>query len=271
MEKTVSRPYDKWAMLQRASLKHIKGNDLRVYADLLTYANDEGKCWPSVETIGKDLDMHPRNVQKHLANLEQDGWIEKHFRKDTSTEYQLYYVKVKEEDKLASKVSPKKKSNPSDGVVISTRSGVAKTTVPGVADSTVSGVADSTTQTDHLTDQYNIPIEQVGLVVNQGNQEDEKTDYVCTPEERTQFDDLWKKYSAKGENRGSAFSAWKKYCSYGDDRLLRTITNTLDNSSGTYMTTQMKAAHAKYVNKQEQEENERKLIERNKSNPLQQL
>jgi predicted transcriptional regulator len=266
MKKTVTRPFDKWAMLQRASLKYIKGNDLRVYADLLTYANDEGKCWPSVETIGKDLDMHPRNVQKHLANLEQDGWIEKHFRKDTSTEYQLYYVKVKDAEK------PKtKKSNPSDGVVKSTVSGVAKMTVPGVVKTTVPGVADSTTLTDHLTDHNNIPIEQVDLVVNQGNQDDESTGYVCAPEERTEFDDLWKKYGVKGENRGSAYSAWKRYCAVGSERLLIMIKSRLDDSSGTYMTTQMKAAYSAYVKVLEGYENDRKLDEYNKMNPLQQL
>ncbi len=252
MEKTVEAPKDGWGKIQREVLIHLKGNDFRVYSALSTYANTSGQCYPAVETLAKVTGITPRNIQKHLANLEQNGWIVKHLRTNNSTIYQLYYVKVSK----PSKNLPKRRS---------------KIDVAGTSEIDVGEVSKTDVLTDHLTDQYNIPIEQVGLVVNQGNQEDETTSYVCTPEERTQFDGLWNRFGVKGENHGSAFSAWKKYCSVGDDRLLRIIINTLDDTSGTYMTTQMKAAHAKYVKKQEHEEQERKVEERNKKHPLQQL
>ena len=245
MKKTITKPYDKWAMLQRASLKHIKGNDLRVYADLLTYTDDKGKCWPSVTTIAKDLGMHTRNVQKHLANLERDGWIEKHFRFDTSTVYQLYYVKVKDEDKPKTKKINKKKSDSSDGVVKSTRSGVAKRTAPQMADLTVSGVANSTTLTDHLTDHNNRHNEQLVPVVLNENAE-KKYNYVLTVEERVMFDKLFSMHKQDGESKSSAISAYRKYASLGDPNLMTWIETNLDSSTGTYMTNQMKQIREDY-------------------------
>lgn len=258
MKKTVSRPHDNWGKLQRATLKYLKGNDLRVYADLLTYANDEGKCWPSVATIAKDLGMHSRNVQKSLANLEQDGWIEKHFRFDTSTVYQLYYVEVK--DKTKTKKSLKKKMKPSDGVVKSTRSGVVKRTAPQVADLTVSGVADSTTLTDHLTDHNNRHNEQLVPVVKNENVM-KKNDYSLTVDERIMFDKLFDTYRQEGESKSSALSAFRKYASLGDPSLMTWIETSLDSSTGTYMTTQMKHIREDYDDSIERKRREKEFQE----------
>ena len=48
MKKTTNRPRKNWGPMQREMLKHIKGNDLRVFMDLLTYADKEAKCFPAV-------------------------------------------------------------------------------------------------------------------------------------------------------------------------------------------------------------------------------
>lgn len=266
MKKTISRPHDKWAIIQRESLKYLKGNDLRVYADLLTYADIEGQCFPSVETIGKDLAIHPRNVQRHLANLEEQGWIEKHLRTNTSTNYQLYFVKVNDKTSL-------NKNDSSDGVVKSAVSGVVKSTVPEVAENAVSGVADSTTLTDHLTDQYNKPQEQAIADCSNNEKLNDDDSYKCSDEERSKFDDLWSQHSVQGENEGSAYSAWKKYCAYNDPVLLNMIQLDLEQKikSGTYMTTLMKFAYQNYCRVKEKQESDRKLTEKNAKNPEQQL
>lgn len=268
MKKTITRPYDKWGKIQRESLKYLKGNDLRVYADLLTYADTKGRCYPSVETIANDLGMHKRNVQRSLANLERDGWIEKHLRTNTSTIYQLYFVMVKDTTKYAVK-----KSSSSDGVVKSTVSEVAKITVPQMADSTVSGVADSTILTDHLTDHINKPQEQSSADCLSNKKISGGNTYKCSDEERSQFEDLWSQYSVHGENEGSAYAAWKKYCSYNDPVLLNMIQLDLEQKvkSGTYMTTLMKFTYQTYCRLLEKQESDQKLTERNIKNPEQQL
>ena len=270
MKKTISRPHDKWGKIQRESLKYLKGNDLRVYADLLTYANSNGQCWPSVGTIGKDLGMHSRNVQKNLANLERDGWIEKHLRKDTSTIYQIYHVKVNDKTNPDTNISPNKKSDLSVGVAKSTVTGVAKITVPEVAITTVSGVADSTTLTDHLTDQNNKPQEHVVTVVSNISSNDTNK-HVCSHEERKLFSDMWLRYSVPNEHEGSAFSAWRYYCSFNDPKLLQHIKNLMSNKTGTYMTNQMKQAKDDYYKQRELSEKKRISEIENKKNPEQSL
>lgn len=273
MKKTISRPHDNWGKIQRESLKYLKGNDLRVYADLLTYANDKGKCWPSVETISKDLGISSRNVQKHLANLERDGWIEKHLRTNTSTIYQLYFVKTSKDSikvkKIKSRSAPKNKI----GVSKSDVTGTSKNDISEVSKNDVSGVSESDVLTDHLTDQYNKPQEQAIVDCFNNEKSNHGDTYDCTDEERSKFDDLWSQHSVQGENEGSAYSAWRKYCAYNDPVLLNMIQLDLEQKfkSGSYMTTLMKFAYQDYCRVKEKQENARKLTERNAKNPEQQL
>ncbi|WP_174941276.1 helix-turn-helix domain-containing protein [Burkholderia lata] len=56
-------------------------------------ANDEGVCWPSVETIRRKCSMGERTVQRHLDDLEQAGIISRSFRKGRSTTYQVHESK----------------------------------------------------------------------------------------------------------------------------------------------------------------------------------
>ncbi len=270
MKKTISRPHDRWGKIQRESLKYLKGNNLRVYADLLTYADSKGRCYPSVETIANDLDIHPRNVQKALASLEREGWIEKHLRTNTSTIYQLYFVKVYDESKQRGKEKPAKKSNSSDGVAKSTGSGVVKRTAPQVAKNAVSGVAESTTLTDHLTDHNNRHNEQSAIVVSDQVNDDVGA-YECTSEERKRFQRLWDRYSVPNEAEGSAYSAWELYCSKGDAGLLQHIENHMSNKTGTYMTNQMKQSRDDYYEKIHRKERERLAEEERKKNPEQSM
>ena len=56
-------------------------------------ANDEGVCWPSVETIRRKCSMGERTVQRHLDDLESAGIITRSFRKGRSTTYQVHESK----------------------------------------------------------------------------------------------------------------------------------------------------------------------------------
>ena len=65
-----------------------------VYMYLKNRANAEGRCWPSVRTIAKDLSLSRATVQRALRELQQDGWIatEPRWRENgscTSNSYRL--------------------------------------------------------------------------------------------------------------------------------------------------------------------------------------
>ena len=58
--------------LYAAELPH---RDVAVYMYLKHRANAEGRCWPSVRTIAKDLSLSRATVQRALRELQQGGWI----------------------------------------------------------------------------------------------------------------------------------------------------------------------------------------------------
>lgn len=47
---------------------------------LADYANDEGYCWPKVETIAEKCGITPRSVIRHLQTLEAEGWLSRETR-----------------------------------------------------------------------------------------------------------------------------------------------------------------------------------------------
>ena len=55
-----------------------------VYARLRRYYGADGKCYPRVDTLGKEVALGERQVQKHLRTLEQEGYIRtvKRYKKD---------------------------------------------------------------------------------------------------------------------------------------------------------------------------------------------
>jgi len=171
---------------KRAVIKHIKGNDFRIYAYLVTRADDYGRCFPSVALIADETGITERNVQKHLANLEDAGWIKKNFRTNTSTMYQLYYVDT---SGTLGKTAKHKKS------------GTSKTDRSGMSKSDRSGVSESDAQTDHLTDHttnHNNSVVSVSVV-----NVDAKPSSVglkLSQEQKNDFEELWRKYRQDGES-----------------------------------------------------------------------
>jgi hypothetical protein len=52
-------------------------------------ANDEGKCWPSIETLMQKCSMGERTVQQHLAVMEAEGIVKRDMRAGRSTVYNI--------------------------------------------------------------------------------------------------------------------------------------------------------------------------------------
>lgn len=239
MEKTTKRPRNNYALMQREALRHIKGNDLRVYVDLLTYADKVGKCFPGVAKIAKDLGITERNVQKHLANLESEGWIKKNYRKNNSTLYQLYFVDTSNQNiSKVKRVSKEVSINDVSVVSNIDRRGVSFYDMPGMSKSDV--------QTDQRTDHYNRPQEQSVTVSVVSPELPSEKKYKLKPEERIKFRELWNMYHVEGESMRSAESAYSKYCSFEDKALMNRLHNFITDDSGTYLATQMKDIHEEY-------------------------
>lgn len=47
-----------------------------VYLYLWGRANKEGRCWPALRTIARDLKLSVRTVQRGIADLKQAGYLE---------------------------------------------------------------------------------------------------------------------------------------------------------------------------------------------------
>ena len=74
-----------------AELPH---RDVAVYIYLKHRSNAEGRYWPSVRTIAKDLSLSRATVQQALQEFQQAGWImvEPRWRENgscTSNSYRL--------------------------------------------------------------------------------------------------------------------------------------------------------------------------------------
>lgn len=54
----------------------LAAGPLRVLVALGCYVNRDGQCWPSVPTLARDLGMTDRGLQKHLALLIDEGFLE---------------------------------------------------------------------------------------------------------------------------------------------------------------------------------------------------
>jgi hypothetical protein len=65
------------------------GTHLLVLLALADWANDEGVCWPKVETLCKKARVSRATCQRVLADLERDGALVRDFRQNHSTLYRL--------------------------------------------------------------------------------------------------------------------------------------------------------------------------------------
>lgn len=54
-------------------MTRLQGSPSTVWHYLSTFANNEGECWPKIDTIAADLGLHDRTVQRALKALEDGG------------------------------------------------------------------------------------------------------------------------------------------------------------------------------------------------------
>lgn len=88
----------------------IKGAKLVIMARLADYSNDDGVCYPSVETICRQLGLGESTVRTAIAELESAGWLRRESRRkgnrNTSNLYHLNADRLEalariEKDKVA--------------------------------------------------------------------------------------------------------------------------------------------------------------------------
>lgn len=66
-----------------------------VYMYLRSRCDKEGKCFPSIKTIAKDLDLSQSTVKRALRELESNGYIKKiaRYRENKGNTSNLYFLK----------------------------------------------------------------------------------------------------------------------------------------------------------------------------------
>ena len=81
--------------------RDISGSVKAVYIYLLDRANSKGECWPAVSTIGKELSLSRRTVQRAISELESKGLLarEDRWRENGGRSSNLYYVSAPEQEK----------------------------------------------------------------------------------------------------------------------------------------------------------------------------
>lgn len=76
----------------------MKLTSVAIMARLADYSSDEGVCWPSIETIARQLGAGESTVRTAIGKLEQDGWLSRQQRRkgnrNASNVYQLNVQKL---------------------------------------------------------------------------------------------------------------------------------------------------------------------------------
>lgn len=104
----------------------MKISKVAIMARLADFSSDEGICWPSVETIARQIGAGVSTVRTALSELEKEGWISKQQRRNgnrnASNIYQLNVEKLRasaqppesERSKSDASKSDPSKSEPSE-------------------------------------------------------------------------------------------------------------------------------------------------------------
>ena len=80
----------------------VKGAKLVIMARLADYSNDDGVCYPSVETICRQLGLGESTVRTAIAELESSGWLRRESRrKGNRNTSNLYYLNADRLEALA--------------------------------------------------------------------------------------------------------------------------------------------------------------------------
>ncbi|MGP3593091.1 conserved phage C-terminal domain-containing protein [Vagococcus sp. WN89Y] len=76
----------------------MKLSSVAIMARLADFSSDEGVCWPSIETIARQLGAGASTVRTAIAKLEKEGWLSRQQRRkgnrNASNVYQLNVAKL---------------------------------------------------------------------------------------------------------------------------------------------------------------------------------
>ncbi|HGT6183829.1 TPA: helix-turn-helix domain-containing protein [Escherichia coli] len=76
----------------------MKLSSVAIMARLADFSNDEGVCWPSIETIARQIGAGMSTVRTAIARLEAEGWLTRKARRqgnrNASNVYQLNVAKL---------------------------------------------------------------------------------------------------------------------------------------------------------------------------------
>lgn len=76
----------------------MKLSSVAIMARLADFSSDEGVCWPSIETIARQLGAGVSTVRTAIAKLEKEGWLTRKTRRqgnrNASNVYQLNVAKL---------------------------------------------------------------------------------------------------------------------------------------------------------------------------------
>lgn len=76
----------------------MKLSSVAIMARLADFGSDEGVCWPSIETIARQLGAGPSTIRTAIAKLEKDGWLTRTQRRNgnrnASNVYRLNVAKL---------------------------------------------------------------------------------------------------------------------------------------------------------------------------------
>ncbi len=66
-----------------------------VYMYLKSRSDKDGKCFPSIKTIAKDLDISQSTVKRALRELERNGYIKKvaRYRENKGNTSNMYFLR----------------------------------------------------------------------------------------------------------------------------------------------------------------------------------
>lgn len=96
----------------------MKISSVAIMVRLADFSNDEGVCWPSIETIARQLGAGTSTIRTAIAKLEKDGWLTRKQRRqgnrNASNVYQLNVAKLQAEALSQLSVSDASKSDTSN-------------------------------------------------------------------------------------------------------------------------------------------------------------
>lgn len=81
--------------LYKSNLSH---RAIAVYMYLDDRANILGECWPSIQTMSKELKMSPSTIRRALRDLRESGYVEtvQRYRRNGGDSSLLYKLKGKQ-------------------------------------------------------------------------------------------------------------------------------------------------------------------------------